>query len=90
MKAIDMIKLPAVKIEETVDKVLLKKGGDAESDRLRKDLEVISRTAAMYAMYMVARQAGQRHAEAVRAAQGAAEMVWCAVLGYNGYHKFTF
>ena len=86
MKAMDMIRLKAVDLERTVDRLEAKR----ELEQAARDLEAIAKTAALYAGYCRARQAGKPHEEAVNDGQRAAAQVWCQVFGYNGYHKFTF
>ena len=86
MKAIDVLKLAPVDLDEMTKKLIQRK----KAAEVRDGLMAISKFAAMAAMYIHARVHDQDHNNAVKAAQKAAEIVWVKAFGYNGYHKFTF
>lgn len=85
MRAIDVLKKAPADLEAMTDDLIKSK----KAFEIRTNLEAISRFSSMAAAYIGAREAGQDHDKARKAAHEVAEKVWKA-LGYNGYHKFTF
>jgi hypothetical protein len=89
MKAQTIMRRPPVEWGKTVNRM---KTDDRRE--LARELEEISRRAAMLAEYLNERYGygcgDQGHKKGVKSANKAGQKVWCGAFGYNAHHDFSF